>query len=326
VRVAIVYNEPDLDADAAEADVLDQVRVVSGAVERLGHETHALACGLNLESLGAALDRLKPDLVFNLVEALGGTDALAPLVPLLLDARRVPYTGAGSGALLSCADKVAAKRRMRAAGLPSPDFYTGYGAESAAAGRYIVKARSEHASLGMDDTSVFEASGPAMLDREIERRGCEFGTAFFAERFVPGREFNLALLSRGAGGAEVLPAAEIVFSGFPADKPNIVGYRAKWSPDSFEYGATERRLEFPPQDEPLLRCLERLALECWRLFGLRGYARVDFRVDDAGRPWILEVNPNPCLAPDAGFAAALEAAGIPFVTAMTRVLADAGTG
>src|SRR5690606_34390114 len=97
-----------------------------------------------------------------------------------------------------------------------------------------------------------------------------------------------------------------------------------WDEESFEFGNTPRRFDFPSGDQSLLRRLARLARQCWRLFGLRGYARVDFRVDRSGEPWILEINANPCLSPDAGFAAALAQAGIPFDSAVDRILSDIG--
>jgi D-alanine-D-alanine ligase len=120
-----------------------------------------------------------------------------------------------------------------------------------------------------------------------------------------------------------LPPAEIDFSAFPDGKPRIVGHAAKWNASSFEYNTTERTFKFPASDEQLLRRLSELTLECWRLFGLSGYARVDFRCDANGQPWILEINPNPCLLPDAGFAAALEQAGIGYDSALQRILEDA---
>jgi D-alanine-D-alanine ligase len=125
-----------------------------------------------------------------------------------------------------------------------------------------------------------------------------------------------------ADGPQVLPPAEIDFSGLAAGKPRIVGYRAKWKADSPEYQATPRRFDFAPADRPLLDELAELARSAWQCFGLRGYARVDFRVDRQGRPWILEVNVNPCLSPDAGFAAAVDRAGLPFCQAIARILHD----
>jgi D-alanine-D-alanine ligase len=118
----------------------------------------------------------------------------------------------------------------------------------------------------------------------------------------------------------VLPPAEIDFSALPEGKPHIVGYAAKWHAASVEFQQTPRRFEFPDSDAVCLGQLSELALRCWRLFDLRGYARVDFRVDADGQPWILEVNTNPCLSPDAGFAAAVDRAGLPWYAAIARIL------
>src|SRR5262249_28596630 len=140
------------------------------------------------------------------------------------------------------------------------------------------------------------------------------GVECFAEEYIAGREFNLSLLTsqHGDGIPQILPPAEIDFSSFPTDRPRVVDYAAKWDERSFAFQNTPRRFDFQDADQPLLDILKTLAIECWKLFDLRGYARVDFRVDREGRPWILEVNTNPCLSPDAGFAAALAQANISF--------------
>jgi D-alanine-D-alanine ligase len=117
-----------------------------------------------------------------------------------------------------------------------------------------------------------------------------------------------------------LPVAELRFEGFPADKPAIVGYAAKWHVDSFEYRHTVRSFAVEPA---LAARAERLALACWELFALDGYARVDFRVDASGMLFVLEVNGNPCLAPDAGFAAALVQAGVRYDDAIGWLIVDA---
>jgi D-alanine-D-alanine ligase len=155
----------------------------------------------------------------------------------------------------------------------------------------------------------------------MQLRAPLLGGVCFAEAFVEGREFNLSVLA-GPQGPQVLPPAEIRFEGFGADQPRIVGYRAKWDANSHEYHHTPRSFEFGAEDGPLLDRLQALALQSWQLFGLRGYARIDFRVDNQGQPWILEINANPCLSPDAGFAAALREAGIDFTQAVKRIIAD----
>ena len=127
----------------------------------------------------------------------------------------------------------------------------------------------------------------------------------------------------GSRGPEVLPPAEIIFEGYTDAMPRIVDYRAKWDETAYAYHHTPRRFDFKPSDQSLLNHLEDLAIRCWHRFGLTGYARVDFRVDAAGAPWVLEVNANPCLSLDAGFAAALARAGIPYEGAIGRILDDA---
>ena len=109
---------------------------------------------------------------------------------------------------------------------------------------------------------------------------------------------------------------------YPQGKPRFVGYNAKWDESSFEYTRTPRCFDFPPEDASLLAELQRLSLRCWDVFGLRGYARVDFRVDADGRPWVLEVNTNPCLSPDAGFMAAAARAGLSCSDAVRRIVMD----
>ncbi|MCA1786343.1 MAG: D-alanine--D-alanine ligase, partial [Desulfobacteraceae bacterium] len=106
----------------------------------------------------------------------------------------------------------------------------------------------------------------------------------------------------------------------PDNRPAMVGFRAKWEADSEEYHNTPRRFDFAPADTPLIEELKTLARQCWHLFHLAGYARVDFRVNLDGRPFILEINTNPCLSQDAGFAAALDRAKISYADAVHQMV------
>lgn len=307
-------DRPDERDTVATAEAVRQVLV------RLGWRSEVVAVGPDLRVLDRVVAR-RPALVFNLVEALGGDGAQFDRVPARLERSGVRFTGCRAAACRDCLDKTETKRRMRNAGLPTPDWsMAGDGFDGGA--RVIVKSATEHASIGIDSGSVVPAGAAAA---EIAARAARHGGRFFAERYVDGREFNLSLLE-GPDGLEVLPPAEILFVDFPPDRPRIVDYEAKWLEGAFAYVSTPRRFEFPDRDRRLLRRLEELARAVWGLFRLNGYARVDFRVDGAGRPWILEVNTNPCLAPDAGFFAAAERAGLDYDAMIARVVsAAAGT-
>jgi len=324
MNLAILHDAVTDASSPDDLDVLEQADAVEAALAALGHRSTRIAVSLDLQRVEADLATLRPDLVFNLVESVGGHGRLIHLVPALLDTLAIPYTGCPTGAVFTTSSKPVAKRALRGAGIPTPAWRPGDSA-TFTPGRWIVKSVWEHASRGLDDRSVIHAATADDLDAAMRAASATLGGEAFAEAYIDGREFNLAFIADPArpGGVRPLPPAEIQFVGYEPQRPRIVGYAAKWDEASFEYEHTQRRLDFDPADQPLLDRLIEIGLACWRLFELRGYARVDFRVDDAGRPWVLEVNVNPCLSPDAGFAAAATHAGLTMKQAIDLIIQDA---
>lgn len=333
MTVAIVYGRVAEDAPEDEQDVLAQAQEVRQSLGKLGHQTFDLPVSLDLQASAEELSRRRPQVAFNITDTVNGRGSLIHLAPSLLDSLGIRYTGAPFEAILLTSNKLLAKRTLAAAWIPTPAWTTARAAMGGSAPfgpPFIIKSVWEHASIGMDDSAV--ASDRDGLCAELHRRRAREAAAsrgdpidgLFVEAFVDGREFNLALLARaGSREPDVLPPAEIDFAGYPEGKPRVVGYKAKWETGSFEYGNTPRRFDYPAQDARLVSELRRLALACWDLFGLRGYARVDFRVGRDGRPWVLEVNTNPCLSADAGFMAAAARAGLTREEVVGRILADA---
>lgn len=317
-RALLLHGVVDPGDRPDEADTLVQVRELDRTLQALGLRTAELALDLDLRPLaGLAAD--PPEIVVYLVEALAGRAGLQHLPAALLEVLGIPFTGAPAAALQLTTDKLATKRLLRRAGLPTPDWVER--AEAADPARsWIVKAVDEDASLGLDEGAVVSGDRVAERIAACRRR---FGGRWFAEAFVEGREFNLPLLE-GPEGVELLPIGEIDFSDYPKERPRIVDYDAKWTPGSPTWETTPRIFEPRPGDAGLRAELAELAFTCWELFGLRGYARVDFRVDVAGRPWILEVNANPCLSADAGYMAAAEEAGLAPDEVVRRILTAAG--
>jgi D-alanine-D-alanine ligase len=183
-----------------------------------------------------------------------------------------------------------------------------------------VKSATEDASLGLDDDSV--VTGREASVARASRCASEFGGRWFAEAYIEGREFNVSLLEEN-GGPRVLPIPELRFLHWPAEKPRIVGYASKWDDASTESENTVRAFGLMSGEPALARRLSELAVAAWTLFGLRGYARVDFRVDQAGNPLILELNPNPCIEPHAGFVAAAAEAGMSYDQVVEQILSTA---
>lgn len=296
-----------------EEDTIATADAVAAALRRLGHESEAIALDLDFAPLEALAAR-RPLAVFNLAEAIRGDGALGPVVPALLEHFGLVFTGAGSQEWQATLSKIAVKERLLAAGLPTPRHWRHD--VDRAEGMAIVKSDTEHASFGMDAGSVVPAARAA---GEIRAREARFGGRFFAEAFIAGREFNLAILE-GEAGPELLPIQEIRFDTLPAGLPHIVDYAAKWDETSAACRGTVRRFGLEREEPELAALLAALAFEAGELFDFGGYARVDVRVDATGAPFILEINLNPCLAPDAGFAAAAAEAGIGHDALVARIL------
>lgn len=299
-----------------EIDTITAAVAVAGALSRLGFATEVIGLDHDLAGIDALLPR-RPLLVFNLVDAVGGDCRLAPMVPARLDALGLPYTGAGTTAWLDTLSKVGTKLKLAHAGLPTPDWSEdGTGLDPEA--QFIVKPVWEHGSLGIGPDSVVRGADAA---RVIVERALRWNTEHFAEAYIDGREFAAAMME-GPEGVEVLPLRETVFQGFDDGEPLITDYDAKWTPGSQPFIGTPRRFGIEREEPELAAELTRLALACWELFRLGGYARVDFRVDPAGAPFILEVNMNPCVSDDAGFAASAEAAGLSYDEMIGRIVDD----
>jgi D-alanine-D-alanine ligase len=325
MQAVVLHDDLPAGARLDEVDVFVQAGEVEAALATLGYRTSRLPFSLDLGAVRAELSAREPELAVNLVEAVAGLGRLQHLAPALLDTLRIPYTGAPTEALFLTTHKLLTKRLLRSQGLPTPDWAEagdGDRSDTLRPGQYVLKPVSEDASVGLEDDAVVQVADRAELEQRMRARAEALGLEVFAEHYIEGREFNVSVLA-GPDGPEVLPIAEIHFLDYAPGRPRLVGYRAKWDVESFEYSHTPRSFEFPARDAGLLDELQHLARASWSLFGMRGYARVDFRVDAAGHPWILEVNANPCLSPDAGFAAAAGQAGLNSVDVVRRIVEDA---
>ena len=323
--VLILYNEPALGAGESEAGVLAEVAAIREALA--GRGARARATGLRrLEDLALVLRDAPEPVVFNLVEGFPGRPEDANLVPAVCLAFGKGCTGNTTNGLTLGLDKGAAKAVLTQAGVPCPGGVIIAPGEPLSAGRLpagrvIVKPLGTDASEGIEEDGVMDAAETARLEAAVRRLHAQFGQPVLVEPFVGERELNVSVIQDG-GELRVLPIAEIDFSAFAAGKPRIVGYAAKWLPDSFEFNHTPRVIP-APLPEPVAERIRDCARRAWHACGMQDYGRVDFRLTNAGEPFILEVNPNPDIAPDAGFAAALTAAGIPFAAFVERMVLNA---
>jgi D-alanine-D-alanine ligase len=320
MRIVVLHLDLDSQAPPEVEDSLLTARQIAQALIARGHRVSMVPFNADYEAFARTVSKAKPDVVFNMVEHAMGQDQLAAVAPAYLEQMGLPYTGNGPAAIVATGDKPFAKEIMRAAGVPTPDWAVGPHWRGLKANRrYIVKSSTEDASLGLDDASVvLGADVPARAQQCFKT----YGGRWFAEAYIEGREFNISIME-DEGVLRVLPLAEIRFVDWKRGKARIVGYKCKWDDTSEESKGTERSFGIEEENPALAAELTRLTRQMFTLFGNRGFTRVDFRVDGRGNPLVLEVNPNPSLDVDAGFAAACERAGYDYGTALEKIIAAA---
>jgi D-alanine-D-alanine ligase len=306
----------------ARVDVLRVADAVQAALRGAGHEVAIRTVGADLARAVQAVQGDAPHAVFNLCESIAGDTRGEAVVAGVLEQVGLAITGSPSLALGLALHKDKAKALLRGSGIPTPEWcILPCGAPvscgpSAPAFPVIVKPAHEDGSIGISFGSV--ANDRERLEEAVHRVW-RMGQPALVERFVDGREFSVSFL--GNTPRAVLPLREIRFGPSFAGRPRIVSYLAKWDPTTPEFRDTSSGpCELPPAAQARLVEHARAAFEA---LGCRDYGRVDLRVDEDGTPYVIDINPNCDLHPEAGFARAAGAAGIGYEALIAKLLENA---
>lgn len=331
MRVLLLYNAPLLDKNhcdsASESGVIESVDAIAQSLLASKHEVSRLALAERFEPLLKAVEGpAAPEVIINLCESFAGSSAGEAHLAGLLELVGIPYTGSPPETLALVRQKAPTKWLLQGAGLPTADFTfvsrdqtlaADEFARQLAQGPLFVKPAGEDASLGIaGDCVVVELPKLMAKVADLQRR---YGDVL-VERYIDGREFNTSIIALPK--PHVMPLAEVNFSP-DADCPwPVVTYDAKWTPDSSGWRATP--VTCPAQvDDALAARIREVSLAAFQITGCRDYARVDLRVNPQGQVCILEVNANPDIGPQAGFARAIGAAGISYQEFVGRLIETA---
>jgi len=325
LKVGIIFNLPmwpkygeDIDY-LAEAEILDQVNAVQSAIESLGFNYKLFPVRDDLEEVIKAIKEYGPSVVINLAEGYMGNDNLEMHIPSILEILRIPYTGSTPITLGLCKDKGLAKAVFEANKIPSPKYLVMERFEKMRGLSFplFVKPLRGDASIGITRRSFVRDI--AELERQVRYVNNVYKQPALVEEYISGRELNVSIL--GNEEPIILPISEIIFEF--NDEPKIVDYAAKWLKDSDEYTRTKPVCP-AGLDVGLKRRVERVALKAYKALGCRDYARVDIRLEDkTGIPYVLEVNPNPDISPEAGFVRSLKVAGMSFEDFVMKIISFA---
>ena len=324
-RIAIAYNayEPRPAGSGerlSEESVADMAREARDAVRSLGYDVTLIPLQRSLLHFLERVREVNPDALVNLCEGYYGRPQWEANVAATFELLGLSFTGNASKTLAFCQDKHKAKAVLRSCDLPTAPARLAFTGDGPCDFEFpvIVKPNHEDASLGIyPDSVVHDEDG---YRRQVRKILENYRQPALVESYIDGREFNVSVMEDGKVTA--LPVSEIDFSAMPAGQPRICSYEAKWFEDHPLFQKTPPVCPAPIDDE-LRDRLQGLAVDAFRAMECRDYARVDFRVDGRGRVFILEVNPNPDISLNAGFARALGAAGIEYASFWDQMVRNA---
>ncbi len=318
MNVAVLHTK-----DASEPPVDPVLDQLEGALRQSGHETRRIMVDDTVEPLVASLTHERPELLFNIAESFAGKSAMESNVAALLNLLKLRYTGSSPAGLILAGDKTLTKKVLSFHGILTARFATVFRGNVDWAGDIafplIVKPPQEDASLGITQKSIVH--DVKELLETISSLQTEYQSPVLAEEFIDGREFYVGVL--GNSNVQALPIIELDFSKFPKDLPKIASWSAKWGEEGGGEGAEFAGTQsvFPSDlPEELSERIKKVAIDAFHALRLRDYARVDLRVTDSGKIYVIEVNPNCYLEEKSEFATAALKEGIEYPALINRIV------
>lgn len=348
IHVAIVYNEPvtqvspgrkfitetgvledgskltkaerEAQVDLSEVGVLEEREDIGRALQAHGYKTTLFSVDDDICKFIDFLKEQQPDMVFNLCESVGNESMHEMHAVGIYELLNVPYTGSEPLTLGIALNKVRVKEILSYHDLPTPRFQLFKSPTKIVLNEYldfplIVKPSREDASVGIETNSV--VYNQQDLRKRVRRIIEQFDQPALVEEFIDGRELNVAIM--GNRKPTVFPISEIDMSTLPKQYHRIITYNAKWMKGTDEYEHTRGVCPAPLPTE-LEATIKEMALKAYQILGCRDYARIDFRLSKENKPYILEVNPNPDISDDAGFARSARAHGLSFDDLINKIV------
>ena len=294
---------------------------VLSALEGLGHAVEVVGVEDDLKPIRLAMQRFRPEIVFNLLMHFHDEGIYDSAVVSWLELQKQHYSGCNPRGLLVANDKALCKKVLTYHRVRVPRFFTVPRGRSVSKPPHgigfplFVKSRSEHASTGIAQASIVRDA--AKLAERVEFIHRNVGTAALCEEYVEGRELTIGVL--GNQRLETSPVWEVFMDNLPDGAPNVYTSRVKWD-QSYQKQIGLRTGPAEDLAEETAAKIDRVARRIYRALGLSGFARIDMRMDDEGKVWILEANPNPDLSFGEDFAEGFERRGYSYPQLIQKLL------
>jgi D-alanine-D-alanine ligase len=319
-KVVILYNTYQTWSEQERDDANSFTKSMVDGLSQLGHTVSICEFWKDVKP---AIRKFKPSewIVFNWCEGVEDEVGGDARVCAELDAMGYTYTGNSPWTLRLSVEKGRAKRMLERWHIPTPPGRAFSSADEIKTWEHfpaIVKPVSQHCSVAVTRDAVVHTV--EQLRERVRYVNEVVKEAALVEQFVAGREINVGIW--GNGRPKLLPLREIDFSRIANPLHQMVTWDSKWVPDSPEWNAMPVITQ-PAVSAELRARIEDIALRTYRAFDCRDYARVDLRIDGNENPYVVDVNPNPDICWDGGFAGGCAAAGYSYGEAISNIVSMA---
>ncbi|MBA4250341.1 MAG: D-alanine--D-alanine ligase [Chlorobiaceae bacterium] len=332
-KILICYNSPvsiysdysgkkiaegKIGNDSSETGFSEEIELLESSIKKYFADVQSITVDTNISKVINKIIQIKPDAIFNLVESVEGISAFESYFAGLIALLNIQFTGNTPQTLGNCLDKAFTKKILEAHKINTPKSIVYSSNNLLTENKFklnfpvITKLLKEDASIGISENSVvknFEA-----IEKQLLYLSSTFKQEILIEEYIDGREFNVAIL-----GGRALPISEIIFDGLPEALPKIVTYEGKWMAESIYFKHTTPSC--PANiDATQKKMIEKIALKAYSVLDCRDYARVDIRLNEKNIPYVIEVNPNPDISSDSGFARAAKADGLSYAEFILQIV------
>jgi D-alanine-D-alanine ligase len=302
-----------IDADLSEEMKTEEWQTeanVMAALSELGHIPEHLAIFDDVDLVRQKMESFQPDVLFNLVEQFKNNPGFDQNIVSLLEMQGVPFTGCGSTGMILCKHKGISKKILGHHGILTPNFVVIPRGQRIGGPRQLkfpilLKPVKEEASYGISRASFVQN------DEQFRERVAfiheKHKSDAIAEEYIEGREIYVSII--GNTRLTVFPMRELVFKEVPPNEPRIATYKAKWDEKYRKRWGLEGQFA-ENLDPALVKEIEKMCKDIYRLLTIDGYARIDLRLTADNKAYFIEANPNPHLAADEDFAQSALKAGL----------------
>jgi D-alanine-D-alanine ligase len=319
MKIAVLYSPFDKLANKeVEQDLKEMGLSVHGALRKAGYEPLLV----DIDKVGfQGVQEIQPDIVFNVCERLHGDSTYEPQIASLLEMMGLKITGSSGSTLSVCNNKIMTKAMAQRHGILTPKHTVFFNRDQPYLSKItfpvLIKPAAMHNSIGIFKDSL--AYSEEDMRKKIARLLYQYRQPVLVEEYIAGKDIEVSILGNN-GSARALPLVEVFYPKLSDQSQQFFSYESKWSKGKQESGYYRIAENV---DAPLQQVLVKLARKFYKLFGVRDYGRVDFRVADNGDIYLLEVTANPGLSPGDSTIVAAEQAGMNHTAFITSIFLTA---